>query len=920
MFMLETKYETKIGEMVELIGEPKKLVAQLSASAINSAMSKYQIRESKLATLRDPHITDWQYADMIKRTFVHRRFSRYGGRNQSVSIGAIKAEIERKSSVYNIILTGPAGSGKTTALKWLYLSCEIKGYSCLYLCAQMFSNCRSLQELFLAIEGIICKESKCLVFFDGLDELKCFEGTSAEFESFVQFLNRQNKPANKSTYKFIMATRSEYFSFQRTIQNHELLTNIDNYAVFEIQSLTPRESFLICKSIRKIRHYETKKICSSNQFADMWPSGRSKNELSEARYLHMLKQYIKTVNLNQSLFVSPLLCRYAYPIIREWGGQEKALVESYQSGANAAIGIAIRTYITCRFCNTHPGIETRGGSGAELLQHYRKGVFDFYSEIAGRMGTENVIRKQDWEGIKTKQRISGDISFCMLQEYGEEYLTFIHELFRDYFLASYCVKMVERNLKSRRKLTEKDFELLNQLLKAHPLALSMYVDQLVENETTCINHMLHYLLQYTVKNDINKLVDLAKGRNVLIYTESMPFSIKEYLIVFPLGKVEYGGIYFDCLSFCKLQTTGILQVRDIADFHQCKRSCIAANAKIRGVECQIDDDKIFRHLTCQFYILHNGILSHVGGYWKAVAFEGGLWDIFLDAIKELSHDEPFLAELESKPLAAQSEAIGLNPELERKVIAFMLELKREKDEQHLQCEKERLKEWIMQFTTFIDRKQSFWCLLNNNTLSVFQTISQNRHWIVDQFVAGMVHDSADFVALYGNYKALTEDLDTWRQNMKLQKVSDISFTFDAMPATSLHTDCPLAPYYDIHWKNLQLLKAAYERNYILDTANLEVAVKLQELCELYLVTDLYLAETPDNELRLHISDEELLTLYVAGRGDEMVELAEKTLPLCKIYHHVAGEALRERLLSDNCRFNGEDLKMVYTFAREYIWL
>lgn len=887
----------------ELVGgKPGKVVAEISTAIIDSAMSKRMAQEQKMMNLQNHNIAGWQYIEIIQKCFVPRKFSHYG-REDHVGIGRIKAEVERKRPARNIILTGLAGSGKSTVLKWLYLNCSMKEYSFLYIYAQMFDACKSLEEVLTAICEAIPKETKCLVFFDGLDELKCLKGTAKEFEELVQFFNKKSSNTLGPIYKFIISTRPEHFSFQKMIRGKKLKTNMDNYIVFELQGLAYKGSLRVCKSMEKLSKFDRKE--GYQHFIDKWPSSENEVGLTKNQYLYMLKRYLRAGGPLQSLLASPLLCRYAYSIICEWSAWEEDTTKNSQGYESTFIGGALGAYIKWEFHDTNPGIQTADGEGKRLLEEYKCRALAFLTEIAGRMGAAEAIDKKEWEELKNTKGISGNISFCVLQEYGEEQMAFMHRLFKDYFLASYCVKIVENNLKNHQILEKKEFERLAQLMETSSLMPSMYVEQIIRDNNPYMKKILDYLFCYKTKNDFEQLAKLAGGHLSLMYTSDLPFSIEEYLMVFPLGSVKYHGISLNDASFRKLRATGILEVENVTDFLQCKVPCISTNIEIRGVKCEDVFGSEFKYVTRDFKLVYDGMITDIGGYWHFSMNRKEIEDILLH-----SNLRNKLCELD----------VAANPELANAFYKEALKIKRWRDAERLLKENLTLVERVKSIAVFMGVEKNFWCLFSGGTLFMLQIAPENEDRMADLFFQGFSKDSTDFSALYGSYKVVTEPLGAWHQERKFREITSIDFKFDTTWAKPIQPDSILKIYYSIHWKNVRLLEEVCEKNRIFDLDDLERMLSIQELWDLYEEVDSHLAQTPNEKLALYISDEKLLTLYIAGKGDEMAGLAEKTKELCEKYQHTEGTILRKRLLSDNLCFKGEDMKKLYAFAKDHIWL
>ena len=106
-----TKISEKIVEVVLEIFFEKKIIEKTKRTNKKDKMNVFFDKECDKS---------YQYNETILQNFVPRK-CRYYGSKQMVSIKKIKAEIKsRKYLQKNVILTGLAGAGKSTALKWLF--------------------------------------------------------------------------------------------------------------------------------------------------------------------------------------------------------------------------------------------------------------------------------------------------------------------------------------------------------------------------------------------------------------------------------------------------------------------------------------------------------------------------------------------------------------------------------------------------------------------------------------------------------------------------------------------------------------------------------------------------------------------------------------------------------------------------------
>jgi len=893
---------TRIGESIA--GERGKLVAEIGSAIVDAALNERTAYKQKLQCLCSHNIMGWQYAEEMLRIFVKRKFTYYGTKDR-VKIGKVKSEIEFQKLARNVILTGPAGSGKSTALKWLFMNSHIHGCSFVYLYARMFEECTSLEAVLASVSEAIAHTDQCIVFFDGLDELKCIKGTSEEFQELVDFFNKKSSQEvmEGRCHRFVISTRPEHFSFHKMIRKKYFEKSLDNYIIYELQLLTPKETLKICKSIERLSIYDRKK--RFKHFSDKWPVPDQKGiGMTKAQYLRCLKKYLRCTPPKQSLLTLPLLCRYAYPIIREWSLQNPANIESISNHESAQIQYALTSYIKWEFHDTHE-CQTSAGEGKSLLTNYQRKVHSFLTEIAGIMGLDDYISKKQWEKLRKTKKLSGNISFCVLQEYNDENMSFVHPLFKDYYLASYCVKIVERNARKRNFLCEKDVACIAELLRSRSLVPLMYAEQLLECKYAPVKEVCKYLLGTVAHDDLHHLAKLASGRAWYVYTAEAPFTIEEYLMVFPLGSVRYNGISFTAPILDKLNSTGILNVENADSCSKCDLSKISKTLTLKGVKSSPVYGNDFKHTLREFKIIVNGNLIDIGGYCESNMNSRELAEILLHS--EFRH-------------LAEEMNISANTILHNELIKLVLLKKRSMDALRCREEEKILTDWMRNIIELVGVDKNYWYLFDKGALFVLQIVPENRPLIIDLFYQGLSEHTSDYISLYGEYRAVTHPVEVLAETGKNYRTADIPIDFDANIDELKTENNLLRIYYMIHWKNLKLFRMALNGNRSFSKDNVNTILDIREILDLYEATDTCLEESPNEKLTLYLSDERLFTFYIIGEGDQMVALAEETLELCEKYQHPKGAWFRKLLLSDDLRYTGEDFKKIYAFAREYIWM
>lgn len=884
----------KVNNVVEAFGGNKaRVVLELGESIVDAALSKRESYRAKLSALSKHSIKGWQYNEIILKYFVKRTFKYYGS-DKAVSIDDIRAELERQKLARNVILTGQAGAGKSTALKWLFLHSNIRGYSSIYLCASMFDSVKSLQDVLAKIADAISSKNSCVVFFDGLDELKCIKGNSDEFETIIHFFD--SKGNDTGTHRFVISTRPEHFDFQKLIVKKHTKRALDHYAVYEIQMLTRRETLEVCKSIEKLSKFDEK--WNFSHFKDKWPSTEM-DAIAKSEYLSLLKKYINESEDN-TLLASPLLCRYAYPIVREWNVQGTLDTNAMRKEMSAQIHYALESYIKWEFHDNYQG-PTIAGEGKKCWEEYKKNVFLFLTQVAGTMGLDNIISKSQWELHKVNTKITGNAAFCVLQEYADESMAFIHQSFKDYFLACYYADVLKRSMRRSHQVTRRDASILAVLMESNSLFSVMYVEQLCQSNNKLIDKVCRHILTAGIYGSYEGLAELARGKRQYRYTSETPFTVEEYLKVFPYGDINYYGIIFNKDTLHQLQLTGILEIQYEADFSKCKVEEICKRITIKGVKHLRMSWNGYKHTTISFQLVHSNVFTSVGGYWKASTSKADI--------------EAILLRTEFQNMLS-CQGISKNELVSNEIVQRALWEKKLQDRLRHEAEDEDLHRWIENVIGLMGREKNYWCLFDKASLVVYEIDPENEIHMQSLFLQGMRDKPADYLSMYGTYKAFTENLEVRIQESDFKEASMIMTCFDASKCISLHQADVLDVYYNIHWKNLKLLKMVQEEL-------LEEKDRILQICDilmLYKAADKFLEKISNEKLILLFSDERLITYYLSGDGEEMVDLAEKTLVLCDKFYHQKGKAFRDFLMADDTCFVGKDVEKVYEFARDYIWI
>jgi len=267
--MAKTIAESAVEAVGELGGSKAKAVAGFAVAVYSVAAAKKKRYEERLRWLENPKVDpNWAYNGVIlrKKNYVSRHFGYYNP-PKDVSIKKIQREIAHGRPARNVIVTGAAGSGKTTVLKWLFLNLRLRKddfQHVVYISSRMVLHCESLRALADYIEDGLRDKGRCLVFFDGMDELPFVTGEPGELGQFLALFEDSNsatlEKAGKTGHKFVISTRPEHFGFTDTIKNRGSERSLDTFVVFEVLPLSQKEALMACKLVKNYKNTTLKSI------------------------------------------------------------------------------------------------------------------------------------------------------------------------------------------------------------------------------------------------------------------------------------------------------------------------------------------------------------------------------------------------------------------------------------------------------------------------------------------------------------------------------------------------------------------------------------------------------------------------------------------------------------------------------------
>lgn len=877
-------------------GDKVGVVVDAGTKVANKIKGKREEYERRLAILADSlYDMSWKYNKAILNNFVQRRVRFYGGQTD-ITIQALKTEIEhpKHPRPRPIILIGRAGIGKSTALKWLFLNSYTTKYEYVYLRASQFKDCSSLETVLAEIKEILSGKEKCIVFFDGLDELVCVHGTTGELDLLLDFFDgRGDTYSENANHRFVVSTRPEHFDFYQYFQRKQGNMGADRYQLYEFLPLTADEAFRVCKSIKKLNQVDSQELGA--HFRDKWPSKDSHSPLTERQYLRRLKQYLQQTDYRKSQLTSPLLCRYAYQVICEWEPGSQAESNAQYLSQSSSIRLTLEAYIKWEFHDSY-NFQAGGGEGKIQLEKYKTAVFDFLTDVAEQMGTGNGILKEQWLNLKKDKKLGINSALCVLYENDYGQYSFIHQSFQEYFLAR-CLVLKPRRSKIRNQL--------EALLKSDLEFALMYVEQLAEIGTALEKRVCRYILNLEAENKFERLLECALGSRHFLWRPDVPFSVEDYFKVFPNGVYRYAGIGFTMERLNKLKKTGILETPEADYIAGRSSSDIFKKIRITAIQMHQGINNALIHTTTDFRCFCQERISHVGGYWSSTDNRDELLRILKRQLLQGSISQERLASDEL---------------LRNELITSVYQAKRRLDLERNLKEGLTLQHWLLQCVQFLGRKENYWCLFDGEILHTYQMIPENESKIQALFQSGFQKHYMDYLSLYGAYRALTEEKEILLEEFALRNIQNIQFVFDS--SKSIQQDINLfRQYYSAHWINAQLFnRKQKKRDFFQGNDQDQDIYLMRKILEIFVNTERDPEFLQSEKLQLCYSDERLLTYYLMEEGDRMVELAENTMELCKKCRHEKGIWLRAFLINEDTMFNGADFEELQKFTNEYIWI
>jgi len=893
-----------ISALLEFISPLVELLFKYGPSIASNVTGSKDQRKDRIEILKNPkNDINYHYNETLVKNFVLRRFAIYAEKIKSEKLNRILSKIaykHQKGSRQNVIITGQAGIGKTTVLKWLFLNLkQNKFYNHVtYISSKMVRECKSLNDLKQNIKKKLDGKGCSIIFFDGLDELPFLSGKKGELE---EFLDMFEKEISSIEHKFVITSRPEHFGLHDIIFNQNF-RGAENYIIYEVLPLNQKEVLKVCKTIKKLQKYENEEDLIYSHFKNKWPLRVVKDgSLNEKQYLRKLKKFIKENKENESLLASPLLCRYAYQVVSDWRSTDDNDNSRYTT-LTERINRVINSYIKWEFHDEYEE-NTSSEKGRNDFKKYKDKVIFFLSNIAHSTGTDDLIDKSVWEKFRNQNKISINAAYCVLLE-NDGKLTFIHRSFKEYFLAFYYIILMYNN---KINITN-NIEMIS-VLETNLSFLQMFTEFLLSVKIGLIKDICSYLLEGK-NNQIERVEHLSKyvnGSYCLIFQPSFKFTIEQYLTIFPLGIVEYAGYTFDRERLKQLLYNGVLEIDNIGFLPDCTIRAISDKLKLDTIRFKPKYTDEIKLLTISFNCVYNNTTVNIGGYLQEQL-------LTIEEIYKIINSSDYFSRLGKSNITIND--ILSNDEY----MDQLLEGKKQRDEKKRADDNNKLYKWGEYIINFLGSDGNYWLFYNETTLIVHRMTPENAKRISNDFNRGLSRNVYDYLSLMGGYMSLVKEESQHLSSLVFKKNTDISFVFDANDRIINSGKNYIANYYIAHWENRQLFKInEYFDDIYSKEKKIYKAIKINEILDLYEEVEDILKNQAYQKFHLIISDEKLITYYFLKENEKMTAEAKDTLELCDKFGHILGKELRLFLLKDDTSFTGEDKNIVYKYLEDYIW-
>lgn len=769
-----------------------------------------------------------------------------------------------KNIIRNIVITGNPGSGKSTALRWLYCNVDSRQFDHIrYINSRTFMNDSSLDDVFLSIRKKASKKGRTLIFIDGFDEIKLISGTISEFRSLLDCFCCDQK---ERQCNFVISARAEHFQFESAIRKNQAYMNNNNYTVYEILPLNSAEAISICKSMKALRKQETAYGTNHFQYAccEAKP-GKSGNEgLNERQYNKLIKEYFKT---NKNIIINtPLLCRYAYTIIKDWNGERTKYAEAIASYKR--IETVLNALIKWEFYDTY---DIRGEEAAEVSERqrkkeeYRNKVNRFLALAAQKFVLNEELSRYEWEKAKRKFGLNSNAALCLLITRNGN-LEFIEHCFEDYYVArAYLQTMKSGDVVNR--------IVFRKYLIGNRNVAQFFVEMLLASDTAIRDNFLSSFktLQQLEKPElVDLMVKFVQGYTGLYILQTTKYSIEEWVLYFPHSEILYNGMRFNYYNIRAI-SQGYLIVESMQVIKGLQLSVITKNT--------IDKIKIKKSNTtgvmrCFFSYFYRGKYYFMG---QTINYQ---YYVGMEAER--------IYEKKRRQSTYNGNAVLNNIQLKMSFLEGMASAERLASEEY--------KTVVSAFRRCIDlmgNNRNYWCLFSNQSIYVYQANRENDH-MLQQLIADMPASfSVDMLYHYSLYRGYDMDFRKMKNELTYIKHSDIPLTFSMIDFEgSKYIREFLGTYHSVWIMNYRKLGDSLATE---ESTKMDQYVRTLRLCELEEKYHLVIRYSP--KAALLVNDERIKAAYLDNDLYDMQAHAKDGLTLCDAVGCERGKKARELILS-----------------------
>ena len=829
-----------------------KKVVQLPDVSAPASKRVLDSREKRIHILTSSYVMAGVYVPITLKYYVDVQLSSYSNMKKKFSIKKIMRTIKEGTDV---IITGAPGSGKSTSLRWIYKNINAKEFdNVIYLNARMFSACKTINDVFSSISNYVSDKKRCIIFFDGLDEVKCVSGKRTEWENIIKHLRKiatNNGVDIRKKCIFVISTRQEHFDFNNSS------ISFNDFVVFVTNSLSAKETMKVCKTIKKFRDFEDSgKKTSSKCFNDKFPPQNSDNKMTEREYISLLRKHLK--NKDNTVLNNPMLCRYAYSYIQHLKASNSPANETLT--LSKRIEAIIQSYTKREYYDRNEERSTVG-KGKKKFEKLKIDVFELLTKIVKELDSDGFITRDNWSIIKGNLDINH--SLCLLIEEEDGKLSFVHKMFEEYFMARYYAK--SSNI---------DIEALKNVLTTGSVDfLKMYAEFIINCQPYIINNIIENTKP--LHANIEKLVNFAQGTSFVFYNtnKSENASVDEILRRFPLSRIKYAAMDFDIEILDKIKNDGILEIAGIGYLEGCDVSLIT-DSPILVVRFVKSHDVHIEALYAEF-LLFDSELHTLGGFTshpqkpdiKFIKRFMLINDLEDYDIKVILQDEKLKIELyEAWQLEKGIRSLIEDSEMKR-VFSILID--------------------------FMGRTQKYCCDYDNVNFTVYRICKSNVENIRQCFIKRHETRKTENINFYGCYKALMKSLTM----SELSREDYDSLSFDISEECDFDTNSDLSlflnSYYSAWWKNNDFWENK-KKHYDEDRELITCFYKI-EMNRLF--DDMRKYNEMSLTVLIIISEEEMKTALIIGDYKNLYQVANKSLKLCKEADDSYGTSIRENILS-----------------------